>query len=81
MSVILNGNTYELADFVGADGRGYTNINPDTGPADLDDVTDEVVSRFINGRASPEELAQLQRGHVSAYKSAETESAARESHQ
>lgn len=31
MSVILNGNTYELADFVGPDGRGYTNINPDTG--------------------------------------------------
>lgn len=31
MSVILNGNEYELADFVGPDGRGYTNINPDTG--------------------------------------------------
>ena len=31
MSVILNGNTYELSDFVGPDGRGYTNINPDTG--------------------------------------------------
>jgi hypothetical protein len=31
MSVILNGNTYTLEDFVGPDGRGYTNINPDTG--------------------------------------------------
>jgi len=31
MSVILNGNEYDLADFVGPDGRGYTNVNPDTG--------------------------------------------------
>ena len=48
---------------------------------ELDGVSDVVVQRFVQGRASPEELAQLQRGHVSAYNSAETESAARESHQ
>ena len=53
----------------------------DATPQELDGVSDVVVQRFVQGRASPEELAQLQRGHVSAYNSAETESAARESHQ
>ena len=38
----------------------------DASPAELDDVDDEVVRRFVQGRASPEELAQLQRGYVSA---------------
>ncbi len=34
----------------------------DTTPRDLDNVTDEVVKRFIVGQASPDELAQLQNG-------------------
>ncbi len=36
----------------------------DTTPDDLDDITDEVVSRFINGQASPEELAEIQTGQL-----------------
>src|SRR5687768_13947535 len=31
MSVTLNGHTWELADFVGSDARGYANIDPETG--------------------------------------------------
>jgi len=31
MSVVLNGNTYETADFVGGDGRGYNEVFPATG--------------------------------------------------
>ena len=34
----------------------------DTSPDELDDVNDEVVTRFINGYASPEELAELDNG-------------------
>jgi len=45
----------------------------DTAPADLDDVTDEVVSRFIEGRASPEELAELQTGRLGADKTSQAE--------
>ncbi len=30
MSIFLNGNEYEAADFIGAQGRGYQDINPDT---------------------------------------------------
>ncbi len=40
----------------------------DTTPDDLDDVTDEVVSRFVNGRASPKELAEIQTGQLGAEK-------------
>ena len=38
----------------------------DASPEELDDVDDDVVQRFVQGRASPEELAQLNRGYVSA---------------
>jgi phospholipid/cholesterol/gamma-HCH transport system ATP-binding protein len=31
----------------------------DTTPSELDDIHDEVVTRFINGQASPDELAEL----------------------
>ncbi len=31
MSIFLNGNEYAAADFIGAQGRGYQDINPDTG--------------------------------------------------
>ncbi len=34
----------------------------DTTPDELDDVSDEIVTRFINGYASPEELAELDNG-------------------
>ncbi|MHC4563449.1 MAG: ABC transporter ATP-binding protein [Planctomycetota bacterium] len=37
----------------------------DTTPDKLDDVDDEVVSRFVQGRASPEELAELRNGRLS----------------
>ena len=46
----------------------------DTTPDDLDDVTDEVVSRFINGRASPEELAKIQTGQLGPEKTPPDES-------
>lgn len=36
----------------------------DTTPADLDNVTDDVVRRFVAGQASPDELAELQHGHL-----------------
>lgn len=31
MSIVLNGHTYTAADFIGTDGRGYNDINADTG--------------------------------------------------
>ena len=34
----------------------------DTTPAQLDQVDNEIVARFVAGRASPEELAELERG-------------------
>lgn len=40
------------------DGKFILDISPD----ELDDVNDEVVARFINGYASPEELAELDNG-------------------
>ena len=36
----------------------------DTTPDGLDDVTDEVVIRFVDGRATPEEMAELRSGQV-----------------
>ena len=30
MAVLLNGNSYQESDFIGSDGRGYANTNPDT---------------------------------------------------
>lgn len=30
MSIFLNGNEYQASDFIGAQGRGYQDINPDT---------------------------------------------------
>lgn len=45
----------------------------DAAPDELDSIDDEVVRRFIEGRASPEELAQLQRGYESASNSAPQE--------
>jgi len=53
MSVILNGNTYELDDFVGTDGRGYTNINPATGKVFFpDSVFDDMLAEIASSLAS-----------------------------
>lgn len=38
----------------------------DTTPEQLDQVDNEVVTRFVEGRASPEELAELERGGLQA---------------
>ena len=35
-------------------------------PAELDRVDDEIVTRFIEGQASPEELAELRTGRLVA---------------
>ena len=40
----------------------------DASPEELENVDDDVVQRFVQGRASPGELAQLHRGYVSAAK-------------
>lgn len=53
MSVFLNGNEYELADFVGPDGRGYTNTNPDTGlPFFPDSIFEDMLAEIASSLTS-----------------------------
>ncbi len=49
----------------------------DAAPADLSDVDDEVVTRFVEGRASPDELRELETGQFGSPADAADDSLAR----
>ena len=53
MSVILNGNTYQLSDFTSPDGRGYTNVNPATGkPFFPDSIFEDMLAEIASSLSS-----------------------------
>lgn len=53
MSIFLNGNEYAAADFIGPQGRGYQNINPDTDlPYFPDSIFTDMLEEIANSLAS-----------------------------
>ncbi len=53
MSIFLNGNEYQSSDFIGANGRGYQDINPDTGlPFFPESIFTDMLEEIDNSLAS-----------------------------